>query len=209
MPLTRLPAQKVRAHREPTPVREGGRVEAYTYPTPGAELDNIADILRRAHLEDGVPWREMAVLVRAGGRSIPSVRRALTSAGVPLDIDGDDLPLRHEPAVAPLLGALRAAARAALDTGPDATAIVESATDGDAGTAPETAADARRRHRRQTPVPTPPVRRPPPGSTPKPPWSCSPRPWAAWTPPTCGAWAAPCARRNARPAGPCPAPPTN
>ncbi|TJZ45417.1 ATP-dependent helicase [Streptomyces piniterrae] len=114
MPLTRLPAQKVRAHREPVPVRDGGRVEAYTYPTSGAELDNIADILRRAHLEDGVPWREMAVLVRAGGRSIPAVRRALTAAGVPLDIDGDDLPLRHEPAVAPLLGALRAAARATL-----------------------------------------------------------------------------------------------
>ncbi|MFE6740716.1 ATP-dependent helicase [Streptomyces tubercidicus] len=114
MPLTRLPAQKVRAHREPAPVRNGGRVEVYTYPTPGAELDNIADILRRAHLEDGVPWHEMAVLVRAGGRSLPAVRRALTSAGVPLDIDGDDLPLRHEPAVAPLLTALRAAARAAL-----------------------------------------------------------------------------------------------
>ncbi|MFG2830107.1 UvrD-helicase domain-containing protein [Streptomyces sp. NPDC048434] len=114
MPLTRLPARKVRAHREPAPVRDGGRVEVYTYPTPGAELDNVADILRRAHLEDGVPWGEMAVLVRAGGRSLPPVRRALTSAGVPLDIDGDDLPLRHEPAVAPLLTALRAAARAAL-----------------------------------------------------------------------------------------------
>ncbi|MFI1308254.1 ATP-dependent helicase [Streptomyces sioyaensis] len=121
MPLTRLPAAKVRAHREPVPVRGGGRVEAYTYPTPGAELDNIADILRRAHLEDGVPWREMAVLVRAGGRSLPAVRRALTSAGVPLDIDGDDLPLRHEPAVAPLLTALRAAARAALRHDPAAT----------------------------------------------------------------------------------------
>ncbi|MGW8976636.1 ATP-dependent helicase [Streptomyces platensis] len=135
MPLTRLPAQKVRAHREPAPVRDGGRVEVYTYPTPGAELDNIADILRRAHLEDGVPWREMAVLVRAGGRSLPAVRRALTSAGVPLDIDGDDLPLRHEPAVAPLLTALRAAARAALrqetadgvgDEGADASGVSTS-----------------------------------------------------------------------------------
>ncbi|MEU5208298.1 ATP-dependent DNA helicase [Streptomyces sp. NPDC020742] len=114
MPLTRLPADTVRAHREPVPVRDGGRVEVFTYPTPGAELDNVADILRRAHLEEGVPWNEMAVLVRAGGRSIPAVRRALTSAGVPLDIDGDDLPLRHEPAVAPLLSALRVAARAAL-----------------------------------------------------------------------------------------------
>ncbi|MFF4030197.1 ATP-dependent helicase [Streptomyces sviceus] len=110
MPLTRLPAEKVRAHRELAPVRDGGRVEVYTYPTSGTELDNIADILRRAHLEDGVPWGEMAVLVRAGARTIPTVRRALTAAGVPLDIDGDDLALRHEPAVAPLLTALRAVA---------------------------------------------------------------------------------------------------
>ncbi|PVE09875.1 helicase UvrD [Streptomyces scopuliridis RB72] len=114
MPLPRLPAEKVRTHREPAAVRTGGRVETYTFPTPSTELDNIADILRRAHLEDGVPWRDMAVLVRAGGRTIPSIRRALTSAGVPLEIDGDDLPLRHEPAVAPLLTALRAVAEAAI-----------------------------------------------------------------------------------------------
>ncbi|MGW0990619.1 UvrD-helicase domain-containing protein, partial [Streptomyces sp. NPDC002486] len=112
MPLTRLPAEKVRAHRELAPVRDGGRVEAYTYPTAGTELDNIADILRRAHLEDGVPWRDMAVLVRAGSRTIPTLRRALSAAGVPVDVDGDDLPLRHEPAVAPLLTALRAVAEA-------------------------------------------------------------------------------------------------
>ncbi|MFC8235582.1 ATP-dependent helicase [Streptomyces sp. NPDC057284] len=114
MPLTRLPSAKVRAHRELAAVCEGGRVETYTYPTASTELDNIADLLRRAHLEDGVPWNEMAVLVRAGGRTIPAVRRALTSAGVPLEVDGDDLPLRHEPAVAPLLTALRTVATAAL-----------------------------------------------------------------------------------------------
>ncbi|MGW5567794.1 ATP-dependent helicase [Streptomyces tendae] len=117
MPLARLPADKVRAHRELTPARDGGRVEVYTYPTSGTELDNIADILRRAHLEDGVPWSEMAVLVRAGSRTIPTLRRVLTAAGVPLDIDGDDLPLRHEPAVAPLLTALRAVAEAATGAG--------------------------------------------------------------------------------------------
>ncbi|MEU5597090.1 ATP-dependent DNA helicase [Streptomyces sp. NPDC020298] len=121
MPLTRLPADKVRAHRELTPVRDSGRVEVYTYPTSGTELDNVADILRRAHLEDGVPWSDMAVLVRAGSRTIPTLRRALSAAGVPLDIDGDDLPLRHEPAVAPLLTALRAvaAAEAAAHPGQD------------------------------------------------------------------------------------------
>ncbi|MFF4656735.1 ATP-dependent helicase [Streptomyces sp. NPDC001381] len=129
MPLTRLPAEKVRAHRELAPAREGGHVEVYTYPTPGTELDNVADILRRAHLEDGVPWGEMAVLVRAGSRTIPTVRRALTAAGVPLDIDGDDLPLRHEPAVAPLLTALRAVATAEAAGQPEGPRTEETAAE--------------------------------------------------------------------------------
>ncbi|MFJ4469042.1 ATP-dependent helicase [Streptomyces sp. NPDC089424] len=135
MPLTRLPAEKVRAHRELTPLRDGGRVEVYTYPTTGTELDNIADILRRAHLEDGVPWGEMAVLVRAGTRTIPTVRRALTAAGVPLDIDGDDMPLRHEPAVAPLLTALRAVATA--EAGPRPQESAEGAAGPDSPPVPE------------------------------------------------------------------------
>ncbi|PWK67949.1 UvrD-like helicase family protein [Streptomyces sp. CG 926] len=116
MPVPRLPAEAVRAHRNLTPVREGGRVEVFTYPTAGAELDNIADILRRAHLEDGVPWQDMAVLVRAGGRTLPAMRRALISAGVPVETDGADTPLRHEPAVSPLLTALRVSATAAEPT---------------------------------------------------------------------------------------------
>ncbi|MFF4444678.1 UvrD-helicase domain-containing protein [Streptomyces sp. NPDC001502] len=113
MPVPRLPAEAVRAHRNLAPVREGGRVEVFTYPTAGAELDNIADILRRAHLEDGVPWQDMAVLVRAGGRTLPAMRRALISAGVPVETDGADTPLRHEPAVSPLLTALRVSATSA------------------------------------------------------------------------------------------------
>lgn len=118
MPVPRLPADAVRAHRNLTPVREGGRVEVFTYPTAGAELDNIADILRRAHLEDGVPWQDMAVLVRAGGRTLPAMRRALISAGVPVETDGADIPLRHEPAVSSLLTALRVSATSAT-TDPD------------------------------------------------------------------------------------------
>ncbi|MGA5051325.1 ATP-dependent helicase [Streptomyces cellulosae] len=139
MPLPRLPAEKVRLHREPAPVREGGRVEVYTYPTAGTELDNIADILRRAHLEDGVPWNDMAVLVRAGARTLPVVRRALTSAGVPVDVDGDDLPLRHEPAVASLLTALRAVAKAEEERRPGGESDVDAGSgpgEADAGAAP-------------------------------------------------------------------------
>ncbi|MFD9791809.1 ATP-dependent helicase [Streptomyces sp. NPDC059070] len=142
MPLPRLPSEKVRAHRDLAAVRAGGRVEAYTYPTASTELENIADIVRRAHLEEGVPWRDMAVLTRAGTRALPALRRALTSAGVPVEVDGTDVPLRHEPAVTPLLTALRAVATAAV-TGVDAAgAGAGAAGAGDAVAAAYTDADA-------------------------------------------------------------------
>ncbi|MFI9745372.1 ATP-dependent helicase [Streptomyces sp. NPDC052494] len=133
MPLTRLPSDKVRAHRELTAARDGGRAEAYTYPTASAEAENIADLLRRAHLEDGVPWQDMAVLTRAAS-SLPSLRRALTSAGVPVETDAADTPLRHEPAVAPLLLALRAVAKPG--GAPTAPVAAEPATADPADPAP-------------------------------------------------------------------------
>ncbi|MFB7280035.1 ATP-dependent helicase [Streptomyces hydrogenans] len=135
MPMTRLPAAAVRAHRELAPVRDGGRAEAYTYPTASAEAENIADLLRRAHLEDGVPWHDMAVLTRAAA-VLPSLRRALTSAGVPVETDAADTPLRHEPAVAPLLLALRAVATQVVG-GRSAGAERAGTTDSGAEPAPE------------------------------------------------------------------------
>ena len=69
----------------------------------------VADTLRRAHLEDGVPWQKMAVLVRSARLQVPLLRRALTSAGVPVTVAGDEVPLVGEPAVRPLLLLLRCA----------------------------------------------------------------------------------------------------
>jgi superfamily I DNA/RNA helicase/RecB family exonuclease len=80
--------------------------EIRLYPSVAAEVTGIADLLRRAHLVDGVPWSRMAVLVRSGVRSIPTVRRALVVAGVPVTVAADELPLSRDPAVAPLLRAL-------------------------------------------------------------------------------------------------------
>ena len=69
-----IDAETFRAFREPVAV-DGpygkGKVEVFTFTSSGAETDHIADLLRRAHLEDGVPWSEMAVLVRSGVTSIP------------------------------------------------------------------------------------------------------------------------------------------
>ncbi|MET8292715.1 UvrD-helicase domain-containing protein [Streptomyces sp. NPDC005180] len=143
MPLPRLPAAAVRAHRDLRPAREGGRVEVYTYPTSGAELDNIADILRRAHLEDGVPWQDMAVLVRAGGRTLPAMRRALIAAGVPAETDATTTALRHEPALTPLLTALRLTATAATTPFPPTPAAADAQpSPGEAERSPGEAAPA-------------------------------------------------------------------
>lgn len=85
-----------------------GRVVVRTFDTERAEAEHLADLLRRAHLEDGVPWHEMAVLVRSGRGSIPPLRRALGAAGVPVEVASDEVPLVRDPAVLPLLDALRA-----------------------------------------------------------------------------------------------------
>ena len=64
----------------------------------------IAHWLRRAHLEEGVPWREMAVITRSGSRQ-DLLRRALVAGGVPVRVDRAGTPLGHDPAVVPLLTA--------------------------------------------------------------------------------------------------------
>jgi superfamily I DNA/RNA helicase/RecB family exonuclease len=69
----------------------------------------VADVLRRAHLLDGIPWSQMAVLVRSAVRQVPVLRRALAAAGVPAEVSGDEVPLVAESAVRPLLLLLRAA----------------------------------------------------------------------------------------------------
>ncbi len=74
----------------------------------------VADTLRRAHLADGVPWSSMAVLVRSAARQVPLLRRALTAAGIPVTVAGDELPLADEPGTRPLLMLLRSALRPAM-----------------------------------------------------------------------------------------------
>ncbi|MGQ0632123.1 MAG: ATP-dependent helicase [Sporichthyaceae bacterium] len=140
LPITGLSSAAVRAHRDltsppsPAAVHQGisspGAVstglEVRTFPSTGAELEYLADVLRRANLEDGLAWSDMAVLVRSGTRSIPGVRRVLGAAGVPLAVAGDELPLRAEPAVGVLLTALRVAADAAELTDEVARALLLS-----------------------------------------------------------------------------------
>lgn len=98
------------ARRPAVPSQDDDSVLVRLFPTPAAEAGWIADQLRRAHLIDGIGWSDMAVIARSATRTFPTLQRALRSAGVPVAHTGLDLPLAHQPAVRPLLTALRALA---------------------------------------------------------------------------------------------------
>lgn len=66
------------------------------------EASYVAHLLRRAHLVDQVPWDELAVIVRGASRQA-TLRRVLAARGVPLVPASSELPLRDQPAAAPLL----------------------------------------------------------------------------------------------------------
>jgi superfamily I DNA/RNA helicase/RecB family exonuclease len=97
----------------------------------------IARELRAEHLLRGTPWERMAVIARSGTR-LAALRRELVSASVPVALLGSDLPLRDEPAVAPLLAAVKTCAGAPRGS---LEALIAEELDGDEPVLdPETAA---------------------------------------------------------------------
>jgi superfamily I DNA/RNA helicase/RecB family exonuclease len=115
--------------REVAGPREGGAVEVALLRSVAQEASHVGALLRRAHLVDGVPWDEMAVIVRGTGRAA-TLRRMLGSAGVPVASATTDAPVRDEAAVRPLLAILE-----------EALAVARSATGTPHAIDPERAAD--------------------------------------------------------------------
>jgi superfamily I DNA/RNA helicase/RecB family exonuclease len=116
----RLPAAQAdqspdlqRSHRAlvPLPGADPGTARIIVAGTAAQEAAVVADVLRRAHLMDGLAWSSMAVLVRSATRQVPVLQRALAGAGVPVTIVGDELPLAAEPGTRPLLTLLDCALR--------------------------------------------------------------------------------------------------
>ncbi len=90
-------------HRAETAVT----VEAWTAPHTSEEHAAIARELRRLHVEEGVPWNELAVVVRRQGAHVGSLLRALDDAGVPRALPESGMALTAEPATFPYVLALR------------------------------------------------------------------------------------------------------
>ena len=94
------------AQRAPEPLRAGGDVEVRLLRSPAQEAAHIAARLRAAHLLDGVPWCEMAVVVRSEGRD-EALRRVLMAHGVPDAAVGQRGPGARRGRGAPVAGARR------------------------------------------------------------------------------------------------------
>jgi superfamily I DNA/RNA helicase/RecB family exonuclease len=93
----------------PVPPAGSARAEVHTFRSATGEAAFVAHRLREAHLLDEIPWDRMAVVVRSTTLLLATLQRALQQAGVPVATRAEDLPLRFQPAVAPLLLAMRCA----------------------------------------------------------------------------------------------------
>lgn len=102
-----------------------GSVEVAVARSQAQEAAHVARWLRAAHLREGVPWGEMAVIARSGSQQ-ESLRRALSTGGVPVRPDRSGLPLGQDPAVAPLLLCFDIVTR-----GSDETSEADAASDHD------------------------------------------------------------------------------
>ncbi|AHW63389.1 DNA/RNA helicase, superfamily I [Corynebacterium glyciniphilum AJ 3170] len=108
---TRLPAQPTRVT-----VREGktagGPAGLAVRRSPSRTADTlvVTDEIRRAHVIEGVPWDDIAVVVRSTA-DIPVLRRALLSHGVPVKVDPTSVVLADQPLVRVILLALDALVR--------------------------------------------------------------------------------------------------
>jgi superfamily I DNA/RNA helicase/RecB family exonuclease len=87
-----------------------GSVSVRVAASPHAEAALVADALRRAHLIDGVPWSQMAVILRSMRQSGATLTRALTAAGVPVLASPSGVPLADQPAARSMLTVLAAVA---------------------------------------------------------------------------------------------------
>jgi superfamily I DNA/RNA helicase/RecB family exonuclease len=93
-------------HRAPASV-----LEAWFSPHTSEEHAAVARELRRIHIEEHVPWRDLAVAVRRQDVALGGLLRALDDAGVPRSTPEGGLSLVADPATHPFVLALRWLAR--------------------------------------------------------------------------------------------------
>jgi superfamily I DNA/RNA helicase len=111
-PLERMIASAVDRAELATPHRSPSRVEvAWFAPHTSEEHAAVVRELRRIHVEEGVGWGDLAVVVRREGSRLGGLLRALDDAGVPRSVAQGGFSLLAEPATFPFVLAFRWLAR--------------------------------------------------------------------------------------------------
>lgn len=85
-----------------------GALHCLSAPTPAQELALVVNQIQHARLVEAIPYHQMAVLLRSGGAGSLAVQRALTGAGIPVEIAAEEIPLAQVGAVSTLMAALQA-----------------------------------------------------------------------------------------------------
>jgi superfamily I DNA/RNA helicase/RecB family exonuclease len=127
--------------RDWQPAPTTGSLEVALLRSASQEASHIASRLRRAHLVDGVPWEDMAVIVRGSGRA-SVLRRLLAPLGVPLASAATETPVRDEVAVRPLLALVEESLAVARAAHRDVPHVVDPQRAADLMTSPIGGADA-------------------------------------------------------------------
>jgi ATP-dependent exoDNAse (exonuclease V) beta subunit len=100
-------------------------VEAHLLPSAVHELRYVAQRILEAHLRDGRPLEDIAVIVRNGGQ-LSQLQRYLSGQGIPVRIPVAESAVRDEVAVRPLLDAYAAALDPAVLTAESAVSLLTS-----------------------------------------------------------------------------------
>ena len=107
----------------------GGTVEAHLLPSAVHELRYVAQRILEAHLRDGRPLEDIAVIVRNGGQ-LSQLQRYLAGQEIPVRIPVAEAAVRDEVAVRPLLDAYAVALDPAVLTPESAVSLLTSRVGG-------------------------------------------------------------------------------
>lgn len=84
-------------------------------PDSSAQSEQIAEVLREAHVRHGVEWQRQVVICPPGEQAVTALARRLSAAGIPVQLSGDENALAEEAPVRQLLLVLEAAVSRAAD----------------------------------------------------------------------------------------------
>lgn len=98
--IHRTGLQRTRNH---LPSAGQGSVDILRFRSVSHEVSFVAQAMRRAHLHGGIPYSQMAVILRTPSTLTSSLQRAFSIASVPINIDADATALARHSAVKPLL----------------------------------------------------------------------------------------------------------